>query len=111
MPRNYPPGTFRNSIRAWRESLNLTLEGAVERVRELNIPTTPASLSRIERGIQNYDAELLYALAQAFGCEPSDLVMRRPRNKQDVELWSVITNLKPAEQEQLLRIAKALKAA
>lgn len=94
-----------NSIRAWREHRGLTLERLAERV-----DSTAATISRIERGQRPYSQPLLEALAEALGCEPSDLVMRQPRSKDDIEIWSVIEGLGHDERRRALQVLKALVA-
>jgi transcriptional regulator with XRE-family HTH domain len=98
-----------NSIRAWRGALSL--ERLADRVRELGVPITAASLSRIERGLQPYEQRKLEAIAIALGCEPSDLLMRTPTSKSQIELLSVVKQLKPEHQATALRLIKALAAA
>lgn len=108
MARNYPRNTFRNSIRRWREYRGLTQDRLIARLEELEVPTSKGSLSRIENGMQNYDAELLKGLAEALQCEEADLVMRDPPSKDQMELWSVIRGMQPDQQAQALRLIKAL---
>lgn len=110
MPRKWPPGTFPNSVRAWREHKNLTQAALVERLRDLGVRTTTASLSRVENGSQNYDAELLNGLSDALGRPPQDLVMRRPPSKDQLELYTVIDGMKPPQRRLVLELAKAVAA-
>lgn len=97
-----------NSIRAWREHRNLTLERVADRVRDLGLPITPSSLSRIERRVQPYSQPVLEALADALQCEPSDLVARQPPSDDEVALFSMIRGMPAPTRHQALRILKAL---
>ena len=94
-----------NSIRAWREHRGLTLERLAAR-----IDSTPATISRIERGVRPYSQPLLEALAEALACEPADLIMRKPRSKDDIEIWSVLEELRPADRKKALQMLKVLAA-
>ena len=60
-------------IRAWRKYRKLTLEQVAEIVG-----VTPGALSQLERGDTGYTQPMLEALADAFQCEPSDLIARPP---------------------------------
>lgn len=86
----------------------MTQERLIARLEELGVATSKGSLSRIENGRQNYDAELLMGLADALQCEPSDLVMRKPPSKDQIAIWTVIRGMRPAQQAQALRLIKAL---
>jgi transcriptional regulator with XRE-family HTH domain len=89
-------------IRAWRKHRGLTLENLAER-----IGTTHASLSRIERGEQPYNQDLLDLLADELRCEPADLIARNPLDSEPV--WMLWRDLTPAQRKQALRVLKALR--
>lgn len=92
-----------NSIRAWREHRGLTLERLAARVE-----STAATISRVERSLQPYSQDLLEALADALQCEPADLVMRHPPSKDQLELWTVIQGMPREQQQQAIRVVKAM---
>ncbi len=103
--RTYAP-TF---LRAWREHRNLTLDQAVERLRELhNVVLTKTSLSRIERGKQPYSQPILEGLADAYETEPASLLIRDPSDPE--ALWSIWDQVraadKPVALEQLLAFTR-----
>lgn len=100
-----------NAIRAWREHRNLTLERLADRVRELGLPITPSSLSRIERRVQPYSQPVIEVLAEALRCEPSDLVVRQPPSEDEVKLYAIIKTMPPPARHQALRVLKALSEA
>lgn len=100
-PRFKKPPFRPTFIRQWRQHKGLTLEQLADRVH-----TTHASLSRIERGMQPYNQELLEALAEALSCTPADLLIRNPL---DVEApWSIWERLKPEQRRQALRLLRML---
>lgn len=96
-------------MREWREHRHLTLDQVVARLDVLaeNLQITKASLSRIERGLQAYRQPLLEALAEIYGCEPADMLMRDP--SQDQMVWSLWDRLGEAERRQTLRFMQAIK--
>lgn len=81
---------YHSYIKEWRKKANLSQKEVVARLieksggatpddPELRIPTTEASLSRIENGKQNWNAATLYALAEILGAEnPGWLLSRNP---------------------------------
>lgn len=90
-------------IRAWRKSIpGLTLERLAERVSE-KVPTTHATLSRIERGKLPYSQPILEALADAMGTTPASLIMRDPSTKGSI--WDMLDQIPATERENA---AKAL---
>jgi transcriptional regulator with XRE-family HTH domain len=62
-------------IRAWRNERGYSLDDMVGRLAVLGVETTGASLSRIERGIQPYNQDMLEAIASALNV-PSVLLDR-----------------------------------
>lgn len=89
-------------VREWREHRHMTQEQLAERVG-----ITPASLSRIERGLQAYTRGSLEALAEALQCQPADLLTRNPEDPEAP--WSIWDNLKPDQQKTAIRVLKALQ--
>lgn len=98
-----------NSIRAWRG--DLSLERLADRVRDLGVPITHASLSRIERGLQPYTQVKLEAIAKALNCTPADLVMRTPTSPTQIALILAITNMGDEERKRALKILQAMTEA
>lgn len=89
-------------IKEWRKYRGLTQEQLGGR---LDVSTS--HISQIERGTINYTRETLEAIAYALQCEPADLLGRDP-SQPDYQLWKIITGLKPEQQEQALRVVRAL---
>ena len=81
-------------LRAWRLHRGLTLEQLAERVG-----ITHASLSRIERGHQEYKQSLLEALAAELSIDTASLLMRDPSDPEAI--WSIWDQAEPAERRQL----------
>jgi transcriptional regulator with XRE-family HTH domain len=88
-------------IREWRHHRGLTLEQLAYRVG-----MTHASLSRVERGLQDYTQGLLEALAAELGTDAASLLMRDPTDSE--ALWSLWDIAQPGQKAQLLEIAKTL---
>lgn len=64
------------------------------------------TLSKIENAKSPYSQRLLEDAAEAYGCEPEDLIMRDP-TKPDA-IWSILDTLKkadPAERELMSRLS------
>lgn len=102
MTKQAPARTF---IREWREHRGLSLERAAARVSE-RLPTTKASLSRMERGLQPYSQPILEALAWAYGCEPADLLMRNPADPEGI--WSIWDRIPEAERPRAAAVLRAM---
>lgn len=109
---NAAPRKKPHYIKEWRLHRGLSLRRLADRLTD---PVTferlisDASLSRIENGKQDYTQEVLEALADAFGCEPADLLMRNPLDPEGI--WSIWDTLEPAQRKQAVEVVKALKLA
>ena len=101
---NRPRPRRKTFLKEWREYRHLTQEQAAER-----LDITQATLSRIERGLHPYSQDFLEKAAEAYHCEPQDLLMRNPSDKGAV--WSITDNLRKAtkaEREQIAAVVDAL---
>jgi transcriptional regulator with XRE-family HTH domain len=94
----------RHFLRQWRKYRDLSQERAAER-----IGMDRGNLSKIERGLVPYDEMFLAAAAEAYQCEPQDLIMRNPLDTEAP--WSIWETLKPVEKRQAIEVIKALKKA
>lgn len=68
-------------FREWRKKHHLTQAQVVARLSSFDddkLPTTEASLSRLETGKQQYTERVLLALADIYKCEPHELIGRNP---------------------------------
>lgn len=109
IPRNTKPlrQTF---FRQWRDHVGLTQEAAAERLALLlDRPNFDRSLlSKIETAKSPYTQRILEAAAEAYGCEPEDILIRDPSKKDAI--WSIHDNLKKATPEQVEHIEITLEA-
>jgi transcriptional regulator with XRE-family HTH domain len=110
-PRANPKPKRRETfIKAWRKFRGLSLIAAVERLAlETDIELSDSQLSRIERGEQPYNQDLLEALAVTYRCDPQDLIMRDPSSPEAI--WSIWEQLAQPERNQLVEIGKTFKKA
>lgn len=111
MERKYP-----SYIKEWRLHRGYTQKALLGRLAELvgdmpsddptlNIPTTEASLSRIENGKQNFSMATLTALAKALDCpEPGHLLSRKPVSAEIIDFVDHLTA------EESTRAAAVLEA-
>lgn len=98
------PQRRRTFLRQWRDNAGLTQEQAADR-----IGITQGQLSRIERGDTPYNQDFLERAADAYNCDPADLLMRDPSKKD--AMWSIVDQLKvatPEQREDVRRVADAL---
>jgi transcriptional regulator with XRE-family HTH domain len=75
------PQGKRPYLREWREHSAKTLAKVAAELEEFggDLPTTAASISRIEQGKQPYSEPVLNALAAVYGCEEvGELFYRNP---------------------------------
>lgn len=103
VPKARPKG--RTFLRAWRVHRGLTQEQAAARVDR-----DRTTLSKIERGKVPYDQALLEGLAEAYRCEPADLIMRDPKSP----IWSILDALReltPEQQDQIAQIVSTFNKA
>lgn len=91
-------------LRQWRLFRGLTQEKAASR---LDMDRT--NLSKIERGLVPYDQALLERAAEAYQCEPADLIMRDPKSPI-WELLDTVRQLPEMQQKQLSRIVEGFMA-
>lgn len=88
-------------MRQWRQHREKTL---VQVAEELHM--THGQLSRIERGLQPYNQELLEKLADLYRCDVVDILIRDP--SQPESIWSLWDRAHPGERQQITTIAGAL---
>ena len=98
---NPKPKRRPNYIRQWRKHRGLTQEQLAER-----IGTTHATVSRIERGLQDFTGEFLELAADALMCEPPDLLIRDPTDTESI--WSLWQRAQPGERRQIVALSDAL---
>jgi transcriptional regulator with XRE-family HTH domain len=95
MPRNK---TF---LREWRKASGKTLVAVAEQLH-----MSHSQLSRIERGDQPYNQELLEALADLYMCDVVDLLIRDPSDPEG--MWTLWEKAKPGDRQRIVAITDAL---
>jgi transcriptional regulator with XRE-family HTH domain len=88
-------------LRQWRQHRGKTLVQVAE-----HLHMTHGQLSRIERGVQPYNQELLERLADLYMCDVVDLLIRDPSDPEG--MWSLWDKAKPAQRQQIIAVADAL---
>jgi transcriptional regulator with XRE-family HTH domain len=90
-----------NFLRQWRKHRGFTLEtvGA-------EVGMTGPNLGRVEKGEVPYSQDLLEQLADMYGCEIADLLVRDPSDPEG--MWSIWERAQPAQRNQIAAVAKAL---
>lgn len=88
-------------MRQWRQYRDKTL---VQVAEELHV--THGYLSKVERGLQPYNQEMLEKLADLYRCDVVDLLIRDPLEPEAI--WSIWDRAKPAERRQIEAVAGAL---
>ena len=88
----------------WRRYRKLSQEEAAARV-EIDRTT----LGRIEKGILPYNQDFLEKLAEAYGCEPQDILSVDPLKPDPPRLvWDRLKAASPELQESAIRVLDAL---
>jgi len=90
-------------IKEWRKFRGMTQEVLAER-----IGIARSYLTKIERGTRRYDQPFLEAAAEVLRCSPADLIVRDPTDPEGI--WSIWATLSPRERQQVVGIARTLKA-
>jgi transcriptional regulator with XRE-family HTH domain len=91
----------RTFFKEWRKHRRLTLEQAAERA-----DMTAGNLSAMERGAQGYTQAGLESLAEAYGCDPGQLLTVDPT--KDDAMWSIWEHAKPGDRLKIVEIAKTI---
>lgn len=98
-------------LREWRKKKGLTQEQVVGRLaihEDPNMPSTNASLSRLENGKQPYSQRVLEALADIYECDAWELIGRDPTKAGLVV--DMVRHLDAKRQAQLVAFLNALEA-
>jgi len=88
-------------LREWRAHRGKTLVAVAEYLH-----MTHGQLSRIERGLQPYNQELLEKLADLYMCDVVDLLIRDPSDPEG--MWTIWDKAKPAVRNQIVAVADAI---
>jgi transcriptional regulator with XRE-family HTH domain len=98
-PRFKPPRR-RTFFKEWRKFRDYTLEEAAE-LSGMSI----GNISAMERGAQGYTQDGLERLAQAYRCEPAQLLMVDPSSS---DIWSIWEHAKIGDRQKIVEIAKTI---
>lgn len=102
----------RTYLKEWRRKKGLTQDQVIDRLAVLDdplIPTTTASLSRLENGKQPYSQRILEALAEVYDTEPDELIGRDPTKEGKV--IDMVRRLDEKRQAQIAAFIRALEDA
>lgn len=91
----------RTFLREWRKHKGMTL---IQVADELHI--TNQQLGKIERGVQPYNQKLLEFLADLYGCDEADLIMRPPGASRDIRL--VFDKIPENRRDEAIRLLQVL---
>lgn len=101
-------------FKQWRKYRGLTLEQVADRLAILDdpgVPTTAASISRLEGGKQAYTERSLEALATVYECEAHELLSVDPFKRDELdELMAGMTGKSEIERARTARFLRALNA-
>jgi len=86
----------------WREYRGLTQEQAADRIEK-----SRNYLSELERGKRRYNEDILNALAQAYSCEPWELIGRNPLIDPE-PVADLVARLAPANKEAAIKMLESL---
>jgi transcriptional regulator with XRE-family HTH domain len=94
------PGHF---IREWRKHRGVTMDQLAEK-----LGVSLAVVSRLERGQQRYNQDLLERAAIALRCSPADLIQRLPASPE-AEISRLVEMLGASEKRQLVEVVRLLR--
>ena len=100
----------RHYLKEWRKHLGLSQEQVIGRLLELDdpkLPTTAASLSRLENGRQPYSERVIEALAHVYDREPWELLGNDP-SKEGLVI-DLTHRLYEAPQRQVMALIEAMQ--
>ena len=107
-PKKAPDKRYRVTyLRAYREKAQLSLEKATERFIHFGLEDmSPASLSRIERGLQPYSQPILEVACNVYGTDEYSLLWRDPSNPDAI--WSIWDQALPGERRIIVETGQSL---
>lgn len=109
--------SHRSFIAHWRKFRGLTQSQVIEQLAAIKerdggsekFPTTEASLSRVEKGKQNFNMALLGALAEVLRVdEPGHLLTVNPF-EGTLSVMIALEKLNPIQQEAALKVIEAMR--
>lgn len=102
--RRAKKASVRHYVREWRQKRGLTQEQLAERVDR-----SRGLISQIESGTTLLTEDLIYALADAFQCEPGDLLRVNPLKEGIViDITDSLIGASPSLQAEALGFVRGL---
>ena len=99
---NFKASRLRYFFKEWRQHRGYTQEELGEMVG-----VTGPAVSQLENGKQGFTDSTLEAYAEALKCNPGDLLMRNPLDKNAP--WTIWEGLKPAQRQQAIGYMASLR--
>jgi transcriptional regulator with XRE-family HTH domain len=101
------PQRARTYLKEWRRHRDMSLDKVIDRLElEVGFPFSKGQLSRVERGEQPYNQDLLEALAKVYGCDSGDLIKRDPADPELI--WDLYDKMTATQRVQAAEVIKAL---
>lgn len=88
-------------IRDWRRHRKMSLDRLAAEAR-----VDKSNISKIERGILQYNQDVLERIADALGTDAASLLARSPTDNPS--LWSIMARASAVERQQIESVAAAL---
>lgn len=102
--RNKSRPRAKHFVREWRQHRKLTQQQLADA-----IGTTPATISRIEKGGMPYIQDTLEPIAVALRTTPAALISRRP-GENDQDLWLLLQQADEGQRSKITAIVRRLIA-
>lgn len=100
-PKPLKPRFF---FREWRKHRGMTQEDLAAEVG-----VTASSISQLETGKQGWTDATLIALADALHCQPADLLMRNPLDKDaPYSLWEKVQKAPKGKRQEIIAVVETL---
>ncbi|ASP84138.1 helix-turn-helix domain-containing protein [Sinorhizobium meliloti] len=90
-------------FKEWREYRGFTQEQAIGK-----LGWSQSKISRLEAGVTPYDQDDLEAAAEAYRCDPTDLIRVDPTKEGEVEVVDLMRLLDDKNRAMAVRMLKAL---
>ncbi len=85
----------------WRKHRGYNMEKAAER-----LGVSVGHLSDLEKGKKRWNQDHIEAMAEAYNCEPADILMRDP--SEPSAIWSIWDQIPPTQRTQAAELLRVL---
>lgn len=104
-PKRPPASRPRHYVREWRKHRHLTQEQLAGRLE-----VSRGLIAQYENGTTKIPEDMIYALADAFQCDPWDLFRVNPLKEGDlVDITDELRGLSPSERSEALGYIRGLR--